>query len=315
MAASWGLVAVVNKWLLADVHPVPLNFLVRAVAVAGLLLVTVPLTVFDVWPYGFGINAESFVLIAASACSTWIVGFTAYTFSLRAGRVGIVTPVTSTDPLWTALFSLALIGTALHATTLAGMAITIAGVVLLSRWLGDSAAASGAPDEVAVAPEAGCEAAIGGPGREATAVVGFALLAAAAWGLSPVLVQMAEEAYGAPSAFMMVESQLIGALALGAWIWWRRRPFFTRRLDAGARRRVVWLLLASGALEVVFSVLFYLVIDELGAVLAMLLAATAPVFGVFAGRALLKERLSARLVLAIALTIGGVFIATGAQLF
>ena len=74
------------------------------------------------------------------------------------------------------------------------------------------------------------------------------------------------------------------------------------------------LLLASGALEVVFSVLFYLVIDELGAVLAMLLAATAPMFGVVAGMVLLKERLSARLALAITLTIGGVFIATGARL-
>ncbi len=311
MAASWGVVAVVNKWLLAYVHPVPLNFLVRAIAVAGLLLITVPLTAFHLWPYGFGIDLESFLLIIASASFTWLVGFTAYTYALRAGRVGIVTPLTSTDPLWAALFSLVLIGSVLHISTLAGMAVTFAGVILLSRWLGDSAAAAGAPDEVAVGAGPGRSTA---RGRETTAVVGLALGAAAAWGLSPVLVQMAEEAYGAPSAFMMVESQLVGALALGAWIWWRRRPLFTRRLDAPARRRVALLLLASGALEVVFAVLFYLVIDELGAVLAMLLAATAPVFGVVAGMVLLKERLSARLVLAIALTIGGVFVATGAQL-
>jgi drug/metabolite transporter (DMT)-like permease len=319
MAASWGLVAVVNKWLLAYVHPLPLNFLVRVIAVAGLLLVTVPLTVFHLWPYGFGIDLESFLLIIASAAFTWLVGFTAYTCALRAGRVGIVTPLTCTDPLWTALFSLVLIGSALRLSTVAGMAVTFAGVILLSRWLGDSAAATGAPDEMAVAAESGPARAPGetgpGRGREATAVVGLALLAAAAWGLSPVLVQMAEEAYGAPSAFMMVESQLVGALALGAWIILRRRPLFTRRLDAPARRRVVLLLLASGALEVVFSLLFYLVIDELGAVLAMLLAATAPVFGVVAGMLLLKERLSVRLVLAIALTIGGVFVATAARLF
>ncbi len=315
MAASWGLVSVVNKRLLDDVHPVPLNVLVRFVAVAGLVLATVPLTVLDVWPYGFGIDLESLLLIAASACVTWIVGFTAYTYALRAGRVGVVTPLTSTDPLWTALFSFALAGVALQLSTLAGMAVTLVGVVLLSRWLGDTAMASGAPDEMA-APvgSAGPAPAAAGSAPSTAAVVLPALLAAATWGLSPVLVQLAVEAYGEPSAFMMIESQLIGGLALGAWVLWRRAPLFTRRLDGPARRRVVWLLLASGALEVVFSVLFYLVIDELGAVLAMLLAATAPVFGVIAGVTLLKERLTARLGLAIALTIGGVFIAVGARL-
>jgi len=127
-------------------------------------------------------------------------------------------------------------------------------------------------------------------------------------------VQLAEEAYGAPSAFMMVESQLVGGLVLGAWILWRRAPLLTRRLGAPARRRVAWLLVASGALEVVYAVLFYLVIDQIGAVLAMLLGATAPVFGVIAGVTLLKERLSLRLLFAIALTIGGVAIAVAARL-
>lgn len=345
MAASWGLVSVVNKRLLDDVHPLPLNFLVRFIAVAGLLLVAVPLTAFQLWPYGFGINVESLLLIAASACVTWIVGFTAYVYALRAGRVGVVTPLTSTDPLWTALFAFALAGAALQISTLAGMAVTIAGVVLLSRWLGDSGMAGGAPDEMvaggagpavrdgaagsgtAAAGQSGGgaggePAAQGTPATQGGSVAGAgvavvvlpAVLAAAMWGLSPVLVELAEEAYGAPSAFMMVESQLIGGIALGAWVLWRRAPLFTRRLDRPARRRVVWLLLASGALEVVFAVLFYAVIDELGAVLAMLLGATAPVFGVVAGVTLLKERLTARLVLAIALTIGGVFIAVGARL-
>lgn len=316
MAASWGLVSVVNKRLLDDVHPLPLNFLVRLVAVAGLLLVTVPLTLLRLWPYGFGIGLDSLLLIAGSACVTWLVGFTAYTYALRAGDVGVVAPLTSTDPLWTALFSFALAGAVLRLSTLAGMAVTIVGVVLLSRWLGDTAMAGGAPDEVAVSGRVrDGETAVPAAGPAAAVIVAPSVLAAAAWGLSPVLVQLAEEAYGGPSAFMMVESQLIGSLALGAWILWRGAPLFTRRLAGTARRRVVWLLLASGALEVLFSLLFYLVIDELGAVLAMLLAATAPVFGVLAGVTLLKERLSARMGLAVALTIGGVLIAVGARLF
>lgn len=75
----------------------------------------------------------------------------------------------------------------------------------------------------------------------------------------------AEGAYGEPSAFMMLESQLIGMLSLGAFIARRRAPLFTRRLTGPVRRRMIWLLLASGALEALYAVLFYLVIDQIGA--------------------------------------------------
>jgi drug/metabolite transporter (DMT)-like permease len=313
MAASWGVVSVVNKRLLEDVHPVPLNFLVRVVAVCGLTAMTVPLTVLHLWPYGFGINATAFWYIAASACVTWLIAFTAYYYALRAGSVGVVAPVTSTDPLWTAVFSVLLIGVALRASTLVGMAVTVVGVVLISRWMEGGAVTMAGPADGALGLPAG--AAQPAAGRGALLVVSLALLAAAGWGFSPVLIEMAEEAYGAPSAFMMLESQLIGMLALGAYIAWRRAPLLTRRIVGPARRRMLWLLVASGALEALFSVLFYLVIDQLGAVLAMLLSSTAPVFGIAAGMLVLKERMSARLALAVALTMTGVFIAAAARLF
>ncbi len=314
LAASWGVVTVVNKRLLEDVHPVPLNFLVRIVASCGLVALTVPLTALHLWPYGFGINATAFWYIAASACATWLVAFTAYVYALRAGSVSVVAPVTSTDPLWTAVFSLLLIGVALEASTLVGIAVTIFGVMLISRWMEGGAAAMAGPADGALTPLPADLADAAAPGG-ALLVVSLSLLAAAGWGLSPVLVQMAEDAYGAPSAFMMIESQLIGMLALGAYIAWRRAPFFTRRLSAPARRRMIRLLLASGALEALYSVLFYLVIDHIGAVLTMLLSSTSPVFGIAAGMLFLKERMSARLALAVAITMTGVVIATAARLF
>ena len=327
MAASWGLVSVVNKRLLEDVHPIPLNFVVRIVAIGALLAMTVPLTAFHVWPYVFGINAPAFWYIVVAACVTWLVAFTAYYYALRAGRVNVVAPVTSTDPLWTAVFALLLMGAALRASTLLGMAVTICGVVLISRWMDDGAATTTGPVDGAVVPsppEANAAAPTGdtaaqsgvASGRGVTfQVVALSLLAAAGWGLGPVLVEMAENAYGAPSAFMMLESQLIGMLALGGFILWRRAALFTRRLTRRAGTRLIWLLLASGTLEALYAVLFYLVIDQIGAVLAMLLSATAPVFGILAGMLLLKERLSGRLAVAVVLTLGGVFIATAARLF
>ena len=324
MAASWGLVTVINKRLLEEVHPIPLNFLVRIVAIVALLTLTVPLTAFRIWPYGFGINAPAFWYIVAAACVTWLVAFSAYYYALRAGRVHVVAPVTSTDPLWTAVFALLLMGVALRTSTLVGMAVTLCGVVLIARWMGDGMAAGAGPVDGAVAPPLPeVEAATGGApapaggasGRNVTLqVVALSLLAAAGWGLGPVLVEMAENAYGAPSAFMMLESQVIGMLALGGYILWRRAPLFTRRLTGHTKTRVHRMLLASGALEALYAVLFYLVIDQLGAVLAMLLSATAPVFGILAGMLLLKERLSGRLAVAVALTLGGVFIAVSARL-
>ena len=237
LAVSWGVVTVVNKRLLEDVHPVPLNFLVRIVAIGSLVALTVPLTALHLWPYGFGINGAAFRSIAASACITWLVAFTAYYYALRAGSVGVVAPLTSTDPLWTAVFSLLLIGVALRASTLVGMAVTILGVTLISRWMEGGAGAMAGPAGGALAPpSADLARPAAGPGG-ALRVVSLSLLAAAGWGLGPVLVQMAEGAYGEPSAFMMLESQLIGMLSLGAFIAWRRAPLFTRRLTGPVRRR------------------------------------------------------------------------------
>ena len=75
------------------------------------------------------------------------MAFTAYYYALRAGSVGVVAPLTSTDPLWTAVFSLLLIGVALRAATLVGMAVTILGVVLISRWMEGGAGAMAGPSE------------------------------------------------------------------------------------------------------------------------------------------------------------------------
>jgi drug/metabolite transporter (DMT)-like permease len=92
MAASWGVVSVINKRLLEGVHPVPLNFLVRIVAIGGLVALTVPLTALHLWPYGFGINDAAFRSIAASACITWLVAFTGCYYALCAGSIGVVAP-------------------------------------------------------------------------------------------------------------------------------------------------------------------------------------------------------------------------------
>ncbi len=338
MTALWALVVIVNKKVLEDVHPVAVNFFVRIIAIVGLVCITVPLTVFHLWTNGFGINAAAAGWIALSAVATWLIAFNAYYYALRGGLIAVVAPISSTDPLWTAVFAWLIVGTAFGALTVAGMAVAMAGVVLISRWMdaGDEAgggAIAGAThgDVLPVDGSAGGVAAAGGATAAGAAsasvaadvaltpvsaadsrvrLITLAVVAAAGWGIGPVLVDLASKAYGKPTATMMIESQVLGMVMLGALLLVRRTPLTTRRLERPRRRRAILLLVAAGALEAAVSVLFYLSIANIGPLLTMLIMATTPVFSIVFGVVLLRERPSPRLVLAAVVTVAGVLLAT-----
>ena len=219
MTALWALVIIVNKKVLDDVHPVAVNFFVRIVAILGIVCITVPLTVLHLWSNGFGIDAAAAGWIALSAVATWLVAFNAYYYALRGGLIAVVAPISSTDPLWTAVFAWLILGTAFGWLTVTGMAVAMAGVVLISRWMG-------AGDEAGAGVVAGAShgdvlPAEGAAGPAPTPdsrvrLITLALVAAAGWGIGPVLVDLASHAYGKPTATMMIESQALGMILLGA---------------------------------------------------------------------------------------------------
>ena len=76
------------------------------------------------------------------------------------------------------------------------------------------------------------------------------------------------------------------------------------------RRRVVALLVGAGILNALFTVFWYVLIDEIGPVLTTLITATSPIFAILGGVVFLRERLGAKLALAAAVTLAGVFLAT-----
>ena len=312
MTALWALIVIVDKRVLAYVDPTAVNFFVRIAALAGLLLITVPLTVLQLWDNGFGINAAAAGWMALTAVSTWLLAFSAYYYALRGERVAVMAPIFSTDPLWTALFAWLILGAAFGALTLAGMAVAMAGVLLITRWMeagGDAAAgalAGAAHGDVLPGP---ATPAAGSSSGGRLRLVALALLAAAGWGLGPVFIDLAANAYGRPTATMMIESQALGMLLLGAVLLVRRRPLTTRRLTTVERRRATRLLIAAGMLEAVVAVLFFLAIEALGPVLVMLIMATTPIFTIVFGAAFLRERPGLRLVLAAVVTVAGVMIA------
>ena len=328
MTALWAVIVVVNKKVLESVSPVAVNFFIRLVTVAGLLLITVPLTALDLWSNGFGINAEAAGWIALAAVATWLVAFNAYYYALRGERIAVVSPICSTDPIWTALFAWLILGAAFGAATLVGMGIAMAGVVLISRWMGEGAAAEtgklagagalagAAYGDVLPGGVGGAAAAGDAGGRRPAAAIApvrlitLALLAAAGWGLGPIFIDLAAGAYGRTTATMMLLSQVLGAIMLGGVLLLRRTPLTPRPLSPPERRRAVLLLVISGLLEAVVSVLFYLSIAAIGPVLTMLIMATTPVFSIVLGVVFLRERPGLRLTLAAAVTVAGVLIAT-----
>ena len=212
----------------------------------------------------------------------------------------------ATDPIWAALFAPLVLGASLDALVLAGLLVATLGVVLIGRWLSadpgeqpDASAPSATP--VPASPPAG-----GGTG--VARIVALSMVAAAGWGLSPVVIELAENANGGASAGMIVLGQLLGAVFIGAIMLVRRGPFMTAPLGA-ERRRMLLLILVVGVLEALFAVLYYLIIEAIGAVLTLLLSATSPVFAILGSVVFLKERVDRRLIAAASVTMGGVVIA------
>ena len=122
----------------------------------------------------------------------------------------------------------------------------MSGVVLISRWMDEGEGAPGAEltGAAALAGAAHGEVLPDEPGPAAARVpspavsakaklIGLAVLTAAGWGLGPVLIDLAADAYGRVTATMMILSQVCGALMLGAILLWRRPRAGSVPADAG----------------------------------------------------------------------------------
>jgi len=318
-AACWGATVILNKLVLDDVSPVAVNFFVVAVSTVTLAAVAVPLSLLHVWPLGLGVTWQAAGYLSISAPVLWLVAFNAYFYALRSGRVGVVGPISTTDPLFTALFATVIIGAALGRFVIAGLIVTVCGVMLISRWMDVEPEADDRLLEATLAPAGiGAAAGIGGPTPAATAtavaagtgtVIGLSVLTAAGWGFSPVLVQLAEHSTGGATVTLVLLGEALGVALLAPLVIAQRGRLFATG-SGGRARRIIVLLVGAGLLNAVFSVLYYVLIAEIGPVLTMLITASAPVFAIAGGVLFLHERFGRRLALGVAVTLAGVFLAT-----
>lgn len=299
-AICWGAVVVLNKRVLDYVHPLSVNIAVLATSTACLVLVMVPLSALELWPLGFEITWKAAGYIAAGSVVTWVVAFNAYYVALRSGKIGVVGPITGTDPLFTALFAVVIVGAVLGPATLVGLVIATVGVVLVSRWSGDEPEPH-APVLDGTRPSLASEPAF--------LVVVLSLVTAAGWGFSPIMIQLAEQDLGGTSASMILLGDAFGLLLLVPFAVLRRVPVFIEGLAAPVRRNAIVLLLVCGALNAFFAVLFYLLIEHIGAVLTVVIVATSPLWAILGGALFLGERLRLKLAIGGGVTILGVCVA------
>jgi drug/metabolite transporter (DMT)-like permease len=339
VAATWGLTVVINKRTLHFVDPIALNLLMRLPTLLFLAPAVTLLALNGTWGLSFDMTWEAFGYQTLNAIVTWVVAFNAYFLALRLGSLGVVAPIMATDPLFAGLFAVVILGSALGISLTVGLLIATGGVALLARWTETTGVRRG---EAVAEPPGGAElvppllaAADPPPGRVAPAVdtsagtatalalpltdadadrrrrwqmIALALVAAAGWGLGPVIVEAATRSIGGASAGLILQNQLMAILFLLPIVALRKRVFL-RRMDRREQRFVALLIIVSGALETIFALAYYLLIDEIGAVLTVLIIATSPIFSVLGGVVFLKERYSRRLALGGLITIAGVALA------
>ncbi len=297
-AAAWGFAIVLNKRTLQYLDPIALNLILGVPVLVLLAIVSGVLTLTGAWNLGFGMTWQAFGYISASSVVTWLIAFNAYYLVLRRGTLGVLTPILATDTLFTAVFAVLLLGSRLGGMVIAGLVVSMLGVVLLSHWM------DGEPDAAAVGAAAG--AAAPAPQR---AVVALARVAAVGWGLGPVFIELATSSLGGVSLTMILQSQAMGALLLLPIVW-RRHRITVRPLQRRERRLVARLVLITAVIETFFAVSYYMLISQIGSVLTVLIIASSPVFSILGGRWLLGERYRWKLAIGAAVTLAGVIIAT-----
>jgi drug/metabolite transporter (DMT)-like permease len=305
-AACWGALVVVNKKALAYVDPTAMNLFMRVIGAVVLTAVGVPMSLFHLWSLGLRVNAPALGYIALGGLE-YAVSLQAYYFALRVGKVAVVAPITSTDPLWTALFAVLLAGVSLSYGMVAGLMVTTVGVVLLARYM------EGDPEPLGevTPPLVGDQtAAVGLRSLRGKEIVALSVVTAALWGLSPVLIQLAIRANGSLAATMFILSQAIAAVLLTPLLVFRRRPVLVAKVTPSQRRRVAAIVLASGALEAAYDALLYGVIDHIGSVLMVLILASAPVWSIAGAMLFLKDRPAPKMLLAAGIVLLGVLLAT-----
>ena len=276
-ALVWTLIGVSARALSPYFSTLSINMLRSALG--GLLLIAVVLAWGGLGGLG-GVSARAWLYLGVSVLTAFVIGDTAFFESTKTIGLARAMTVSMVYPLIASGLGVWLVGERITAPVAAGALVTLAGLALIVSERG--------PAAVLQAGE--------GQGRG----LGLALLAATAWGVSPVLMKPAIVDVDPVS----VQAVRLPFAALVLWVTpWARG---TGRQVRVHFRAAGPLLLAIGVLTALSAVTWVAGLKYAGITLTTVLSSTSPLFAIPIGLAVFGERVSARAVAGTLLCLAGI---------
>jgi drug/metabolite transporter (DMT)-like permease len=275
-AIAWAVTSLLARTLMAQLGSVGVNA-VRS-TIGGVILVVWVLATAGAGVFT-AISASAWVLLTLSIVVAIALGDTVFFESSRALGLARAMTISTTYPLGAAAIAALFLDEPITLPIVVGALVTLGGLVLI------------------VAPWAERP-----PEERFWFGVGTAAVASFAWALSTVLVKP-------PLAEMdAVTAQAIRLPLASAFLWllpWARGA---PRALAGSGRSALFRILVLGVITSVSSVMFVAGVKHAGVALASVLSSTAPMFAIPLAVAFLGERLTARAVVGVAVTVGGIVV-------
>lgn len=278
-ALSWAVSSVMMKDLARKLDPMTLN--APRALVGGLALLATVFATGRQAGYGAITPLQLFFMLGSMAVGGGI-GDAMQVMSLA--RIGVARsyPISAIYPALTLVFGVLFLHEAVSLGMVAGLALVMAGVYLISRVPG----------------------AVSEPERRITASgVGFALGAAICWAAAMLMIAPGIEGHDP----ILVASIRVPVLALALWGIVIARGSWR---DLGKLSPREWVILLVGGLIGwgLGGVLFVLTVEMVGPTQTAILTSTSPMFALPLSALLLRERLPLRVLVGTVLTICGVIL-------
>jgi drug/metabolite transporter (DMT)-like permease len=275
-AIAWAVTSLLARTLMAELGSVGVNA-VRS-AIGGAILVVWVLATAGGGVFT-AISASAWGYLTLSIVMAIAIGDTVFFESTRALGLGRAMTISTTYPLGAAAIAALFLDEPLTVTIMVGALVTLAGLVLI------------------VAPWAERP-----PEERFWFGVGTAAVAALAWAVSTVLVKPPLSEMDAVTA----QAIRLPLASASLWLtpWARGAPRALALSSRSARVRIVVL----SVITAVSSVMFVAGVKHAGVAVASVLSSTAPMFAIPLAVVFLGERLTARALLGIAVTVAGIVV-------
>lgn len=234
----------------------------------------------------YRLTTESTLAFVGAGITGTFLGMIAYYASIQRLGASRTEPLKASMPLYATLFAVVLLDERVTAGNLAGVVLIVAGIVLIS-WESRTNAVAGV--------------------RDSPKTLALPLLAAALFGVEPILAKVGLAA-GTPPMVGLAIKTVVALAALVGYLGWRGS---LSGIGDRVKRNLGWYL-AAAVTYTVFLVAFYLGLEAAPVVVVIPIFQTSPLFVILLSAVFLRrlERVTPRLVAGASVVIAGAVVVT-----